>query len=311
MADTLYRQWLLLSHLPRAPMRMSVEALDATLRTHGIETTLRTLQRDLVALSRIFPLESDDKKPAGWRWCKDAETTLMPGMDPQTALAFRIVEQHVSHLLPRASLKLLAPHFEHARNTLGRLKGPGPGSWLDRVRVIPRAMQLLPPVTKPAVVDVVYDSVFGNRAFECTYRGRGQSTDRALVLHPVGLVFKDSVAILLAMAFDYSDIRQYALHRFASASMLDDVPARTVKGFNIDRHIEDGELGFLLSKKPKKLRALFSPEAAPSVVETPLSKDQKVTVRKDGWVLVEATVPDTVQLRAFLDGFGHDKCQRL
>jgi predicted DNA-binding transcriptional regulator YafY len=196
-----------------------------------------------------------------------------------------------------------------ARNTLGKQKGPGPGSWLDRVRVIPRSMQLLPPATKEAVVDVVYESVFANRAFEATYRGRAQSGNKTYVLHPVGLVFKDSVAILLAMVADYTDIRQFALHRFVSAKALEDVPARAAKGFNIDQYIEDGELGFLLSKKPRKLRALFSPDAAPSVVETPFSEDQVVTVRKDGWVMVEATVPDTVQLRAFLDGFGADKCR--
>ena len=53
-----------------------------------------------------------------------------------------------------------------------------------------------------------------------------------------------------------------------------------------------------------RLRARFANEAAAHLRESRLAEDQVIMSDKDGWVLVEATVADTPQLRWWLLGFG-------
>ena len=58
--------------------------------TDGIETTLRTVQRDLIELETLFPIVSDGKKLSGWKWSDDAASFDIPNMDPVTALTFTV-----------------------------------------------------------------------------------------------------------------------------------------------------------------------------------------------------------------------------
>ena len=53
------------------------------------------------------------------------------------------------------------------------------------------------------------------------------------------------------------------------------------------------------------LKVSFTEEAAAHLVETPLSKDQRMIDQGDGWILIEATVQDTAELRWWLLGFGN------
>ena len=59
-----------------------------------------------------------------------------------------------------------------------------------------------------------------------------------------------------------------------------------------------------MSGKKIKLRALFCKHAALHLTESTLSADQKITRKKEGGVLIEATIADTAELRWWLLGFG-------
>jgi len=60
------------------------------------QISLKTIQRDLHALSRLFPIVSDeDSKPFGWGWSKDAGVMDIPTMDQKTALTFRLVDEYL------------------------------------------------------------------------------------------------------------------------------------------------------------------------------------------------------------------------
>ena len=54
--DTLYRQWLMLSKIPRYPRSISAPDLKSILEDEGYEIDIRTIQRDLLKLSSPFPL---------------------------------------------------------------------------------------------------------------------------------------------------------------------------------------------------------------------------------------------------------------
>jgi hypothetical protein len=78
------RKWWVLRLLPRTPRRIDAARLEEALRERGASVNRRTIQRDLVELSTIFPIScSDGTKPYGWGWAEDPWTAL-PGMGDET-----------------------------------------------------------------------------------------------------------------------------------------------------------------------------------------------------------------------------------
>jgi predicted DNA-binding transcriptional regulator YafY len=53
--DSLFRQWHMLRLVPRYPQKVTAQALRQTLLGEGFEVTERTVQRDLIELSTVFP----------------------------------------------------------------------------------------------------------------------------------------------------------------------------------------------------------------------------------------------------------------
>ncbi len=97
-------------------------------------------------------------------------------------------------------------------------------------------------------------------------------------------------------------VRQMLLHRISHAEIIDErvVPP---KGFRLDRYIESGGLGFRCGKA-FKLELLVHELVTRTLRETPLGKDKKLTAHDEEYLRLRVTVPDTVELRTWLQGHG-------
>lgn len=305
--DTIIRHWTLLRGVPRQPYKKDAKTLTEHLRDEGFEVTKRTVERDLIKLSGVFPLCNDESPTGyGWSWMRDADPFDVPGMDPESALTFEILERFARHLLPRSVLRRLDPHFRQADSVLEQLSPQaGPRAWPERVRILPRTIDLKSPKVAPDVVEVVYRGLLEGTQIDADYRPRvaGGDTVRSYRINPLGLVFRDQVAYLVATLWDYDDIRQLALHRFTRAALLDE-PRNEVEGFDLDRYIEAGHFQIREGSQPLSLRVRFTTEAAYHLHETPLADDQRLEELQDGQTELTATVNDTAQLRWWLHGFG-------
>ncbi|MCP4001551.1 MAG: WYL domain-containing protein, partial [Gammaproteobacteria bacterium] len=68
-AETITRQWDILQRIPRLPRRITVREVFDSLPTTDYQVTLRTVQRDLVSLSRKFPMTCDEEgRTQHWYW---------------------------------------------------------------------------------------------------------------------------------------------------------------------------------------------------------------------------------------------------
>ena len=86
--QTLYRQWVMLTRIPRYPKKISVSEIKEILNSEGYNVDTRTVQRDLNKLSISFPLSNDTEgRKNCWFWIEEASIQDLPGMDPVTALA--------------------------------------------------------------------------------------------------------------------------------------------------------------------------------------------------------------------------------
>ncbi|WP_043739805.1 hypothetical protein [Thioalkalivibrio nitratireducens] len=83
-SDQVYRQWQLLRAIPRAPQRRSTRELYEHLRHNGYDITVRSVQRDLAALSTQFGFVDETQgRTAYWYWPESFRVLDVPGMDPK------------------------------------------------------------------------------------------------------------------------------------------------------------------------------------------------------------------------------------
>ncbi|OGQ11363.1 MAG: hypothetical protein A2138_04930 [Deltaproteobacteria bacterium RBG_16_71_12] len=302
MADTFHRLLRILQMIPPAPNWIDTEAIADRLAAQGIEPQKRTLQRDVLRLEGMgLGLENVDPtvRPYRWRYGPHAKPLFVPGVDPQAALALRLLELHLERLVPRSTMRALQPSMKAAR---AALEGNPVARWLDHVRLIPRSQPLLPPKVDGAVVGAVHEALLYGRQLKVRYKKPLADEPRDMTLHPLGLVHRDAVAYLVATAWTYIDPRPYPLHRMASAEMLDD-KSKVPDGFDLDSWLASGEIAFKVGPEIE-VALLFDAAAGQLLQESPLAPGQTATTRSDQRVLIMATVPDTVVLRSWILGFG-------
>lgn len=299
--DTLYRQWLILRMIPRRSRIATLTILGRLSSEYGIETTLRTIQRDLNALEENrFPLECDNNRPAGWSWRKDAPNFDLPNMDPVTALTFKLAEKYLTRILPQGTLSALQPYIRSADERL-KSSESSLARWPEKIRVVSRNLAMIPPVVPEEISAAVSIAVLEERRFTASYRTVTGSLKRYEV-NPLGLVFVDGMTYLVASLNQHETPALLLLHRIQSLKMLE-VPATALSRFNLDDYVAT-EFSFAVGEEIQ-LKVVFSRQTdMQRLKEAPLATDQSIVIREDGRFEVTATVTDSRQLRWWLRGFG-------
>lgn len=304
--DTQLRQWAMLRHIPQHPRQVSARELTEKLRSEGFVISKRTVERDLVSSSAIFPLVSNERSiPYGWSWSKDAEAFALPTMLPLQALTLELAREHLANLLPASLLKTLTPYFKCAEGVLSSGEGVKKlSNWRKKVALISAGQPLIPPNYPEDIIEAVHSALLANQQLEISYTPRDYGETKTYLIHPLGIVQRGAVSYLVATLYDYSDIRLLAIHRIKSALVLNQA-SNTPDGFDLKGYISQGALGFEESGLIE-LIVRMTTSASEHLWETPLSVNQQITQDKVGWVRLSATVPDTAQLRWWLKGFGNE-----
>ncbi len=121
-------------------------------------------------------------------------------------------------------------------------------------------------------------------------------------INPLGLVLRDGAFVLVCTFWGYADVRHVLLHRMSLAELLP-MPVSVPRGFDLDAHLEQGGVAFRRGGKIA-VRALVSTQLAVTLSETPLARDQKLVPHDATRHALEATVPDTVELRGWISMYG-------
>ena len=92
MSEVLMRQIEMLRMIPRR-RTVTTKKLKERLDTRGYYTTERTIQRDLIEMSRKLPIVcKDDEKPYQWSWAIHGELWDIPQMDVDECLPATLLE---------------------------------------------------------------------------------------------------------------------------------------------------------------------------------------------------------------------------
>ena len=292
---TLTRQWELLKLLPAKGPGLTAAQLTVQLSSAGYTTSKRTVERDLIELSRLFPLQCNDKSmPFGWYW-QPGKSAELPGITLSEALTLQLLEKSLRPLIPAYMLSTLEPRFNLAHGKLEAMAAENESArWIEKVASVQPEITQLPPELDHAILEQVQQALLHERQLSCHYYSAHRDQHSELTLNPLGLVQRGQVTYLIATASPYHDIRQYVLHRFEQASLLE-TPSVKPEGFKLRDYIDGGAMQFGSSEKIR-LRATLSEGVARLLQETPLSDDMKLSSSPNGTQLT-ATVGNSWELR--------------
>lgn len=297
------KQLNMLQLIPRWPRKTSTLELLDKLTNRGFRTELRSIQRNLITLSSLFPIGSDENNPRGWYWEKDAKLIDLPTMDPQTALTFKMVEEYLIHTLPRSSIEYLKEHFSAADKVLNPFSESSLHSWPQKVKILHQGLPKLPPDIKPKILDMVYDSLLEEFRIQIQYKTRGSDKVKKYEANPLGLVFVGNMIYLVCTLWDYKDIIHLALHRMLKVSRAEK-NFKPLKGFDLEKYVENEHFNYLVDPKPIRIGLLVDKNVVEHLEESPLGEDQKIISHSESKFKITATVPNTEQLHWWIRGYG-------
>jgi predicted DNA-binding transcriptional regulator YafY len=191
---TLQRQWLILSRLPRAPRKVDAAWLEIELNQSGVNIHRRTIQRDLITLSQLFPLVCHERsKPYGWSWAADATIPPIGAMTPHGALLIVLAASVFEPLLPRSTVRFARTHLAFAERVLAST--PQLAKWPSRVEIGRR--DVTPLLPDPAVLEVLYTAVETGRSLEVTTITGARTRGRRATIEPVRLAHEGDKILLV------------------------------------------------------------------------------------------------------------------
>lgn len=299
---TLSRQWELLKMLPGSGPGLTASEIQSQLHAAGHVTSKRTIERDLVELSRLFPLQCNDKgTPFGWYWAPGKSAEL-PGVTLSEALTLQLLENSLRPLIPASMLATLAPRFSLARSKLDAMSTDnGSARWVDKVASVQPDINRLAPEIDESILARIQQALLTDHQLSCRYYSAHRDQTNELTLNPLGLVQRGQVTYLIATAEPYTDVRQFVLHRFEDANQLAICSVKP-QGFRLSDYIESGSMQFGTGEHIM-LQAIVSDGIARLLRETPLSRDMQLKSGRDG-ITLRATVSDSWELRWWILSHG-------
>lgn len=296
----------ILRRIPAYGRKVTARQLLEQLAAIGIERDVRTIQRQLEALSSHFKLERDDRnKPYGYSWARGEVGLAIPKLSVQESLLLYMAKQHLNEMLPESLMSSMESFFIQAQRNLmeDSSKIKNAREWPQKIKVLSTSQPLLPPEILPNVYNIISSALYNNQYVRIVYKNTNDKITSKTIM-PLGLAIQGPRQYLVCQFEGYKDERILALHRILSAEHSTLTFIRP-PDFDLKKFEQDQVFNFGIGTKVK-ISFHMHPYPAKNLIETPLSKDQKAIKLKDGKFKITATVVDSLLLTAFLNSFGNE-----
>lgn len=315
----------ILEHIPRAPRRINVRQLMAKLDVNKTiqngsydeeKNYIKRIQRALIQLSEKYnQIECvPDGRTNEYSWAALAEPVMFPSLDSNTALVLAMASHYLDPILPDESVKALNRLFMRAKSTLAiNSKSTenidGVSIWKDKVAVLHPGLPREKPHINPKVESVIYDALLHEKTLKVKYKAWNRDAASEQIISPQGLFLRGQSIYIYAVNHKNTDSTEpliYLLNRIQEATILDE-PFHKIPRFNVQQHLDKNIFGVPLDKQKQKilLKIRVDKNALKTLIEQPLSKDQKIQTENDQWSVLTATVNNTLELKQWIRSHAH------
>ena len=315
----------ILEQIPRAPRTINIRQLMAKLDVNKTiqkgtlneeKNYIKRIQRALTQLSeKYYQIECEPNgRTNEYRWAALAEPVMFPSLDSNTALVLAMASHYLDPILPDESVKSLNRLFMRAKSTLATNAQStenidGVSIWKDKVAVLHPGLPREKPHIDAKVESVIYDALLHEKAVEVKYQAWNRDEASEQIISPQGLFLRGQSIYIYAInhkKIDTTEPITYLLNRIQEATISDD-PFHKIPRFNVQKHLDKGTFGVPLDKQKQKilLKLRVDKDALKTLIEQPLSKDQKIQPEIDQWSTLMAMVNNTLELKQWVRSHAH------
>lgn len=315
----------ILELIPRSPEKITVRQLMTKLDAdtpHQVRNKteeanyIKRIQRALSQLmGKYEQIEiHENGRTLEYSWASMAEPLIFPSLDSNTALVLAMASHYLDPILPDESLRALNRLFMRAKFTLAtnaKVSGAfdGVSAWKDKVAVLHQGLPREVPRINAKIESVIYDALLHEKAVKVKYQAWNRDDATEQVLSPQGLFLRGQLVYIFAVNHKHKDAvspLSYLLLRIQEAIIVHE-PFYKINGFKAQQHLANGTFGVPLDDAKQKilLKIRIDKDALKTVLEQPLSKDQKIQSDGDNWTILNATVNYTLEMKQWIRSHAH------
>lgn len=289
--DTLTRQWQILRLIPRYPRKRSATEIHHAIRAQNHNISKRTVERDLVALSVLFPIVADEnERPYGWSWAQGAPAIDIPAMNDAEAVTFKLLERYLGFMLPPSYRSKLEPYFATAEQRLKNEHGTRRvRNFAEKIRVVEPIRGLIPRECVPGVQEVILEALLKEKRIALQYLRKGRCEPEYCRVNPCAVVRHWGRTFLLGIRQGGEPVEAYAMHRIRLAQMLEET-AELPEGFDVDRYLFP-KTYYERAQQGVRYQGHCTRDAAETLVDRPIGVDQRVVFGNDNVARFDVTLP--------------------
>jgi predicted DNA-binding transcriptional regulator YafY len=292
-----------------SPTRKKAREIFDILNNEGIEVkNIKTVQDDLQSLRDDFPNIIEARDEGGYFTYKkpsqnSANKRKSSSMSPQEAVCFQIAFTYLNPLLPSKSLDDLDPYLREAEAVLNDSSAGRMKNWKNKVLTMNEGLQLKQASIKKNVLKNIHTALWEEKTITAKYTSKNKTFPSKYNIHPAGIVYRGRLCYLICSFEENNEKLIYLpLHRFQSIDINHDQYSR--HRYHKVKNLAKNLIGFKLNEKKIKIKLKFSKFAGSHLYETPLSDNQKIGLSRDGFIIVEDSVTDDMELRFWIRAFG-------
>jgi len=272
----------------------------------GFDISERTVLRDMQNLPEEFPEKIyvlDRMKPYGYKLPKG--TPKDSAMSPTEAVCLQLAKDYLNPILPPGALDPIAPYLKEAEIILQQQQiDPRIKNWKNKVLTLNEGFNLEPAEIKKGILEKIHASLWQGRVIDVRYKSKTKTEASGYSLHPCGLVYRGRISYLIcSFENDTEKFIYLPLHRFEAVELTTEDSVHKDKDV---KEVARSLVGFTKNHEKISITLKFSNFAGSHLLETPISKNQKIRKTKDNYYLVSDMVNDDMELRFWIRAFGDE-----
>lgn len=294
--DMIHRQWDILKYLDVEPNYTTIENIQNEIKEKGYVYSEKTIIRDLQVLKKYFGIAHKNK---GVAYKKDG---IKPFITSDYSFLLQQIEDTLSNLLPESAILVICAYFNSVKNitrnseNINHIK--------NKIEVLYNS-SLIPPKVPKDIIDNIYHAVLNENKVEIKYFKYGWKKPKKYILNSIGIVIKDQNIYFVCKDDDKDYFMHLPAQRIEYIKILNE-KSIIPENFNLKEYARDNVQKWDIEEDSELIdfKAEFDNGIAFMIKESPISKNQIITEKEDGSIIVEAKIPDSVQLRGFLLSLG-------
>lgn len=295
--NIIHRQWQILKSLDVVePHFRTKKQMLEDLEEKGYKVSEKTLLRDLQVISHSFGINYKNNKIA---YTKDG---IKPFVTSDSAFVFNLVEKVLANIIHEKAMLIIAPYFKVYKDQNKILESGN--KIYNKIEFI-YSSPLVPPDISENILNDIYKAVLNEVKVNIKYLKPGWKEIKSYTLNSLGIVIRDQTIYFVCQEDNNDLIRYLPAHRIKEIKLLNQ-KSIIPPDFNLKNYADKNINKWSIDEVPTLLdfKAEFDESIAFIVKETPIAKNQIITEKENGNVVVEAKVNDSNHFRHWLLSLG-------